>query len=191
MKAFLARHFQKFGFLYLFLLAFLVYLYSNNGQYMRFNYYTHLAFSFLHGSLSVDNPPVWLTELAHVNGQNYVRFGVAPGLVLMPFVAFFGMDTNEAIVSLLLGALDVALMWWVLGKVVRNQKVRLAGTVLFGFGSVFWFHASYGNSWYFAHVVTTLFLLFLFSPWARCSRKNRWDTGWASAWRGPPSAATR
>lgn len=159
MIPFFRRHFRIFGALYFFLLALVVYCYSNNGQYMFYNYYTHLADAFLHGSLSIQNPPPWLSELAHVGGKHYVRFGVMPGVVLMPAVAIFGMATNEAWASIFLGAVGVSLMWMILGKVVERTSIKALGTALFAFGTVYWFHTAYGNSWYFAHVVTSFFLL--------------------------------
>lgn len=142
-----------------FLVTLVVYYFSNNGQPMNFNYYTRLAQSFWHGRWWLDNLPPWLNEVAQVDGRSYVRFGPMPALVLMPVVALFGEHTNEARVSLTLGAAAVALMWVVLGKVVEAASIRLTATILFGFGTTFWLHAAYGNSWYFAHVVTTLFTL--------------------------------
>jgi hypothetical protein len=64
-------------------------------------------------------------------------------------------------VSAILGAVAVWLCWLTLGRVTQKPAVRLAGTIVFGLSSVFWFHASYGNSWYFSHVVAVVFLWLL------------------------------
>jgi len=88
-----------------------------------------------------------------LTGYALLPFPPLPAIVLMPFVALFGLATDERVVSVALGALDVVICWWALGRLPVSRGVRLATTVFFGFGSVAWYAASLGTTWYFAHVV--------------------------------------
>jgi len=56
-------------------------------------------------------------------------------------------------VSAIVGALDVALAFWALGRLSVRPGVRLLVTVFLGAGTVLWYAASIGTTWYFAHVV--------------------------------------
>jgi hypothetical protein len=47
----------------------------------------------------------------------------------------------------------VGLAWWALGGLRVARSIRLATTVFFGFGTVFWYAAQLGTTWFFAHVV--------------------------------------
>jgi hypothetical protein len=58
-----------------------------------------------------------------------------------------------------LGALDVGLAWWALGRLAVSRRVRLATTVFFAFGTVFWYAAQLGTTWFFAHVAALTFAL--------------------------------
>jgi hypothetical protein len=86
-------------------------------------------------------------------------FPPLPGVLLMPFVAIWGLATDIRAVCVLFGAVGVGLAWWALGRLDITRRVRLATTVLFAFGTVFWYAAQLGTTWFFAHVVAVAFLL--------------------------------
>ena len=86
-------------------------------------------------------------------------FPPLPGILLMPFAAIWGLATDIRAVSVLFGAADVGLAWWALGRLSISRRVRLATTVFFAFGTVFWYAAQLGTTWFFAHVVAVMFLL--------------------------------
>jgi hypothetical protein len=73
--------------------------------------------------------------------------------VLVPFVAAFGLATDDQTIFTALAAIDVALCWWALGRLRLAPAVRFASTVFFAFGTVFWYTAQETTSWYQAHVV--------------------------------------
>ncbi len=103
-----------------------------------------------------------------------VPFPPLPAIILMPFVwlsaalaggigaggtGFLGVQLYPAalradgqLVYAILGALDVGLAWWMLGRLPIRTRVRFAATVFFGFGTVFWYSAQIGTTWYQAHV---------------------------------------
>lgn len=86
-------------------------------------------------------------------GRALIPFPPLPAVVLLPFVAVFGLATDAELVAAVLGALVVGLAYVVLGRLPVRPSVRLATTLLFGLGTVFWYTAQLGSTWYFAHVV--------------------------------------
>ena len=82
-----------------------------------------------------------------------VPFPPLPAVVLMPFVALWGLNANGQLIFAILGAIDVGLAWWMLGRLPIRPWVRLATTIFFGFGTVFWYAAQLGTTWYQAHVL--------------------------------------
>ena len=80
-------------------------------------------------------------------------FPPLPALVLLPFVAIWGLAVNDQAIFIVLAGVDVALCWWAIGRLPVSVVVRLATTIFFAFGTVFWFTAQTGTTWYQAHIV--------------------------------------
>src|SRR5205085_12122371 len=85
--------------------------------------------------------------------RGLVPFPPLPAIVLMPFVALWGLATDGQLVYAVIGAIDVGIAWWLLGRLPIRTWVRIAATVFFGFGTVFWYAAQIGTTWYQAHVL--------------------------------------
>ena len=92
-------------------------------------------------------------------------------LVLVPFVAVWGLATDDQTIFTILAAIDIALCWWALGRLPVSTAVRFATTVFFAFGTVFWYTAQLATSWYQAHIVAVGLRL----------RRARSGVGWRSA----------
>ena len=86
-------------------------------------------------------------------GRGVLPFPPLPALVLLPFVWLWGLVTDEQRISTILGAFDVGLAFWMLGRLRVRPAVRIAVTIFFAFGTVFWYTTEKGSTWYFAHVV--------------------------------------
>ena len=82
-----------------------------------------------------------------------IPFPPLPALILVPFVAAWGLRTDDQTIFTILAALDVAICWWMLGRVRIQPVVRLATTLFFAFGTVFWYTAQLATTWYQAHIV--------------------------------------
>src|SRR5262245_33841205 len=129
--------------------------------------------AFLHGSAVIDWPVegnfpagnAWMQDvypLSELNGSPtgaLLPFPPLPAILLVPFVAIWGLATDIRAVSVVLGAIAVGLAWWALGRLAVSRRVRLATTVFFGFGTVFWYAAQLGTTWFFAHVTAVTFVL--------------------------------
>lgn len=92
-------------------------------------------------------------------GKGLIPFPPLPAILLVPFVAIFGLATDQQLIASALGAIDVGLAWWLLGRLRIPETIRLATTIFFGFGTVFWYTAQLGTTWWFAHVVALAPLL--------------------------------
>lgn len=122
------------------------------------NHFVYLADAFLHGRLSVTGGGTILAEIVPFNGNYFVVYPPMPAVLLLPFVAFFGTNFDQGLMSVFLACFCVAAIWLMLKKTGVNGKKALWLTALFGFGTCFWFIASVGSSWYIEHVVAVLFL---------------------------------
>ncbi len=141
----------------LFFITFLIYFVSSRGEGANWNYFVLQANSFFHGHLDILNPPTWLNELVFWKGSYYSVFPAMPAILLTPFVAIFGINFYQPLLSWFLGAVSVSLSYLVFCKLF-SKKVALWTSILYGFGTIHWFHAEVGSAWYLAHIVSLFFL---------------------------------
>lgn len=140
--------------------AYLVYAYVNQGRRANLDYFVPLADAFLHGGVAI--PTVsYLNELVPIgqSGLGYVVYPPMPAIVVLPFVAIFGPNIDQAGISILFGAINVYLASGVLGRLGLRRLPWLVLTLVFAFGSIGWYSAQAGSSWHFAHVCATFFML--------------------------------
>jgi hypothetical protein len=92
----------------------------------------------------------------------YVSFPPLPAVLMMPFVAIFGMQLNDVLFNVLLAALAPALLFMLLRRLREKQLSQrtetddLWLTAMFGLGTVFFYSAVIGQVWYTAHIVMVL-----------------------------------
>lgn len=136
-----------------------------------YDHYVRLAEAFLDGRLYLVQPPDYL-ELARyydsgvpckgaeVGCKGYVIDPPAPAVLLIPFVALFGVaGLNQVFVSMAFGAAAVGLFWVATRQLGWTLQVRAAMTVLLALGTNFWWAAGDGSLWAFAHVSSMFFLM--------------------------------
>ena len=160
------------------------------------NHYVHLADAWLHGRLDIAGDPPGTNDWAcfdtldrgpcpqgrySFSGPDaeryrwYVSFPPLPAILLLPFVAVFGLGTLDTLFWVLFAGLGPMLLFLVLrflsesGQSQRSVRDDLLVTALFAVGSVYYFVAVQGAVWFAAHVVATAFvcLYLLFSFGAR------------------------
>ena len=86
-------------------------------------------------------------------GRGMIPFPPLPAVVLFPFVAIWAMATDQAFLAVVLGALDVGVAFWLLGRLPVRAGLRAALTVFVGAGTVLWYASSLGTTRFLAHVV--------------------------------------
>ena len=142
-----------------FLMALALYAILSMGPTTPFNAHVRLAEAWLSGLVTpLELPP----HIEHVPGPTgaIIPYGPGPSLLLLPFVALWGLATDQSAFCMALGALNVALMWSLAGRLGATGSLRTALTVLFGLGSPHLFMAvQSGNTWPMMHVVTVFGLL--------------------------------
>jgi hypothetical protein len=149
------------------LIAIALVVYTLSHPYRYYNHFEWQAQAFLEGQAAIRFPVDATREspgnsffqdvlpVASTDGvpRALVPFPPLPAVVLLPFVWLWGLKADGQLIFAILGALDVGLAWWVLGKLPIRLSVRIAATVFFGFGTVFWYTAQIGTTWYQAHVL--------------------------------------
>lgn len=118
-----------------------------------------LADAFLHGRLDVANGEElpWL-DWAFYNGKYYVLEPPMMAIVVLPGVLLYGLALNQTLVSVVIGSLTVAVVFALMRALSREFSLQVWLTLLFGFGTIFWWNTTNGGIWYFAHPVSVLFL---------------------------------
>jgi uncharacterized protein (DUF697 family) len=134
-----------------------VYLAGTAPERQDFDYFVRLADAFLHGRLYLLEAPSWLNELVPGGGGWYVVYPPVPALLLIPFVAVYGLEFHQQIASALFGAVSVGLAWILFGRFALDPWRRLILTAVFGFGTVLWYVAQVGSAWYLGHVSAVMF----------------------------------
>lgn len=148
-------------------------------------YFNHLADAFLHGRLYLAAPPD-THDLTFYGGRWYVPFPPLPALLMLPWVAWRGVETlNTVFFVTLFGALNVTFIFLLLSALARRQWTHLSNvdnlwlTLLFGLGSVHWYMATIGSVWFIAQICTVTFVAL--AVWLAIDWPRGWVVGIALA----------
>jgi hypothetical protein len=152
--------------------AAVLYAWSNPEHYNQYNHFVWQADAFLHGKVSfdfpvpdgTDRPANWYFQdiyplfdaSGRPTGQVLLPFPPLPALVLLPFVAAYGLFADQEAVAVGLAAIGVGAAWWMLGGLRIRFAVRALTTILFATGTVWWWAAAVGSTWYLAHLVAVI-----------------------------------
>ncbi len=123
-----------------------------------YNNFVRLGDAFLHGHIYLPEDLPYM-ELIHRNGHHYVIPPPWPAIVILPGVILFGLAMNQTLVSTVIGAICASAVSTLVGNVARRLSTQIWLTVLFMFGTVYWFAAGNGGVWFFSHTVAVLFLV--------------------------------
>ncbi|MFH0982486.1 MAG: hypothetical protein V2A79_13250 [Planctomycetota bacterium] len=101
-----------------------------------------------------------LHDWARVDGKVYGYWAPLAPILMIPFVAVFGIGVSDMLLNALFGGLNVGLFYWLLRRVDRagllpmNETCRLGLTVLLAFGTVHFYLSCCGRVWFAAQVIT-------------------------------------
>jgi len=116
-------------------------------------YYNYLADAFLHGQTWLRILPSSVHDLSFFNSRYYLYWAPFPAVILMPFVAIFGVQLNDVLYTLLIAALNVGLVAQLLRVACRVEFLHLSRTqrailvLFFAFGTVQLTLAPFGRVW--------------------------------------------
>jgi hypothetical protein len=174
-----SRRPELWGFIITAGLGLFIYLLFCEPKPQALDYFSRLAEAFLHGQYSIDRgDATWLNELIPMaDGRWLVPYPPMPAVLAMPFVAVFGREFPAQVYSSIYAGLAVGVVYLVLGALNVGLRVRdrLALTLVFAFGTCFWYIAISGSAWYFAHV--TAVLLFALAVLSALRRWPAWIAG--------------
>src|SRR5664279_4367966 len=140
------------GLIFLAMLA--IYVVSNPDRVNFYNHFVWQASAWLEGQAGIRFPvsatstspgndyfqdvlPI-LDPNGSIPGRALIPFPPLPAVLLVPFVAVFGLTTNAQLIATFIGAIDVALAFWMLGRLPLDRPVRVATTIFLGLGTVLW-----------------------------------------------------
>ena len=95
----------------------------------------------------------------------YVSFPPFPAVLMAPFVAIWGLNTNDVLFTVLLAGLAPALLFLLLRRLVARGDSRrsvsddLWLTAVMAVGSVYYYSSVLGQVWYTAHIVSVLMVV--------------------------------
>jgi hypothetical protein len=125
-------------------------------------YFNYLADAFLHGQLHLRLVPALVHDLAFYNGNYYLYWPPFPAVLLMPFVALFGVRFSDVFFTLSLAAVNVGLVAYFLrllsikGIVSTQPWHRFLLTIFFAFGTVHLILARWGLVWFTSQIIAFL-----------------------------------
>ncbi|TKD03253.1 hypothetical protein [Polyangium fumosum] len=140
-----------------------------------YNHFALLADAWLHGRLDLGGPPPAYTgnnDFVVWEGKHYVSFPPFPAVLLLPAVKLAGSvdRVRDGQIFALFTGLAPALLYLGLdalaraGRTGRSERENVLLSLLFAFGTVYWFSAVQGTVWFAAHVVgAALAALYLFA----------------------------
>lgn len=141
----------------IFLLTFFVYFLSNPQPRDWYKHYVYLADAFLHKRLDIQGFPDFYHDLAKFKGKSFIPFPPAPAVILMPIVAIFGIAFRQPYFAMFIASLNAVLVY----LFFKKQKFwkRLVLVLFYSFGTVVWYSAIIGTTWFYALICANFFLL--------------------------------
>ncbi len=145
-----------------FWLTFLVY-YATNSDQTYFRGFVHTANAFLDGRLDVPNAnELRFLDGALYEGKYYLVEPIMPALVLLPGVAVYGIAMNQTLASVVIGGVNASAIYRLMRGLTKKVSTQVWLTLLFVFGTNYWWAAADGSTVTFAHTVAVLFLFLAF-----------------------------
>ena len=116
-------------------------------------YYNYLADAFLHGQTWLRILPPSILDLSILNGKFYLYWAPFPAIILMPFVAIFGVQLNDVLYTILIAVINVGLVAKLLRVATHanflylSKPKRAILVMFFAFGTVHLPLAPFGKVW--------------------------------------------
>jgi hypothetical protein len=146
--------------LFFLIVALGIYTFSNPSRFNIYNHFVLQADAYLHGSFAIPMPRFQdVMPLPDRPGFGIVPFPPLPAILLVPLVLVQGVPADQGLFCVVLGAINVGLCWRMLTRVTDKPGANFLATLFFAFGTVHWYAAMLGSTWFFAHVVAVTFLL--------------------------------
>lgn len=127
-------------------------------------HFLYQAEAFLHGRWDISLSTHW-TDVVLIHGKNYLIYPPFPALLLVPFVAVWGLHTSDVFFTAACSALSLSLLYLLFEQVRANGLTKrswlenAALAVLCYFGSITLWLSLEGEVWFTAHIVAFMMTL--------------------------------
>ncbi len=125
----------------------------------QYPYQNYLADAFLHGSLHLRLVPPNTHDLSIYRSQYFLYWPPFPAILLMPFVALFGVGFSDVLFTLVVGSLNVAAVAMIIRSACARRVIRLRPlqrsllVLTFALGTVQMTLVPFGRVWFTSQVV--------------------------------------
>jgi len=119
----------------------------------QYPYFNYLADAFLNGQTYFRLQPPSTIDLSVFNGNYYLYMPPFPAMLLMPFVAIFGVGLNDVIYTIIIASVNIGLVAKLLRAACDVDFIRLTKSqravlvFFFAFGTVHFTLAPFGKVW--------------------------------------------
>ena len=130
----------------------------------EFPYFNYLADAFLHGQLNLRTVPARVLDLSFFNGKYFLYWSPMPAVLLMPFVAVFGVRFSDVAFTLVIAAVNVGLVAQLLRqarlkRVIKTNRQRRGILVMFfALGTVHITLSPLGRVWLTSQLTAVMFV---------------------------------
>ena len=124
--------------LLIFAVILVIYIVSNFDRVNFYNHFVWQASAWLEGQAGIRFPvsgtanspgndyfqdvqPI-LDAAGNATGRALIPFPPLPAVILLPFVALLGLTTNAQLIATFIGAIDVGLAFWMLGRLPLDRR---------------------------------------------------------------------
>jgi hypothetical protein len=131
-----------------------------HGRATPYNNYVLFADALLHGRLWID--PLWpgpAIDAVLFDGHRYIVNDPIPGLLMLPFVAVFGVHANQTLLAALLCGVATGAAWVLLSRLGVPQRIATWLIVFFLLGTDLLWCSMLGDVWFIAQTSSVAFTL--------------------------------
>ncbi|HET9466663.1 MAG TPA: hypothetical protein VFO71_14090 [Gemmatimonadales bacterium] len=106
------------------------------------------------------DPAAWRVPNARFSPdcKIYMQHSLGPALMVIPGILVWGNGLNQVLVSIIFGAMTAPVVFLISRHLSARLRNQLLMTALMMFGTIFWWVASNGGVWFFAHTTATFFI---------------------------------
>jgi hypothetical protein len=123
-----------------------------------FNNYVLLANAFLHHHAWIEWPGRYI-DAVEWNGRRYVVNDPVPAILLLPYVAYAGLEANQTLLSVILAGFAAAAAWGIAENLdVPLRRAAVVCAFLFA-GTDLWWGSVLGDVWFLAQTSAVAFML--------------------------------
>ena len=117
-----------------------------------FNNFVWLADAWLHGHLYLPHFPGAYIDAMPYHGRAWVVEAPTPAILLVPFVAIWGLQTNQTMLGIALAGLATYGVWRTAEYLGLDFRARLLCAAFLAFGTSLGYCATDGGVWFTAHL---------------------------------------